>query len=361
MKMGYLEHQKAKEVYDAARESLVSASTAWREHTARSIKEAKHASAKAIMTAAASSVAVSEAMIEVGDLTADIASQLVITTAETALKAAENNKIIADALIRESQCVRTAIVAEQLVHTTIPDPGSFPPAVTVMPPNGVEPTACIIMLHGLTGSSDNFNHIPEYFGFKNVKYIFPNAKTMKITHYEGTAWYEKPAWYDVNFFEYTTGNEFESGIAFDRENTMESVAYINSIIDGVIADGIPASKIILGSWSQGGCIGLHVALQSKVKLAGYIGFAPYLTLLKDYPDVLGPYAREIPFYVEHGFDDSIITMRYAEFMQEFIQKMGVDITLNTYEGIRHLNIIGDEKVLTDVKNHISKTLSIETA
>jgi len=359
--MGYLEYQTAKEVYDAARDSLAGASTAWREHTARSIRESKYKSAVAIRTAADGAIAVSEAMIEVADLTADIASQLVITTAETALNAAENNKIIADALIRESLCAKTALAAEKLVESTIPDPGSFPPAVTVMPPNGVEPTACIIMLHGLTGSSDNFKHIPQNFGFKNVKYIFPNAKTMKITHYEGTAWYEKPAWYDVKKFKDTTGNEFESGVAFDQENTLESVAYINSIIDGVIADGIPASKIILGSWSQGGCIGLHVALQSKVKLAGYIGFAPYLTLLKDYPDVLGPYAKEIPFYVQHGFDDSIITMRYAEFMQEFIQKMGVDITLNTYEGIGYLNIIGDEKVLTDVKNHISKTLSIGTA
>jgi len=181
-------------------------------------------------------------------------------------------------------------------NITIPEPGSFPPTVTVLPPDGVEATACNIMLHGLTGSSDNFKHIPEYFGYKDVKYVFPNAKTMKITHYEGTAYYEKPAWYDVENFEDTTGEEFESGVPFDRENTIESVAYITSIIDGVIADGIPASRIIPGSWSQGGCIGLHVALQSKVKLAGYIGFAPYLTLLEDYPDVLGPYSKEIPLY-----------------------------------------------------------------
>lgn len=40
------------------------------------------------------------------------------------------------------------------------------------------------------------------------------------------------------------------------------------IIEGEVAAGVPSEKIVLGGFSQGGAVTLHVALRTTTKLAG---------------------------------------------------------------------------------------------
>lgn len=43
------------------------------------------------------------------------------------------------------------------------------------------------------------------------------------------------------------------------------------IIQGEVAAGVPAEKIVLGGFSQGGAVTLHVCLRSTTRLAGTWG------------------------------------------------------------------------------------------
>ena len=42
----------------------------------------------------------------------------------------------------------------------------------------------------------------------------------------------------------------------------------SQIIEGELGKGIPAEKIVLGGFSQGGAVTVHTALRSNVKLGG---------------------------------------------------------------------------------------------
>jgi len=50
----------------------------------------------------------------------------------------------------------------------------------------------------------------------------------------------------------------------DAEGIQQSINYIHSLIDDEIARGTPSERIILGGFSQGGCIALAAALSYKV-------------------------------------------------------------------------------------------------
>ena len=68
-------------------------------------------------------------------------------------------------------------------------------------------------------------------------------------------------WYDINDLSI-------EGIIDDREQTLASAAYVASLVDEAIAEGVPSERILIGGFSQGGVIALTAALRSEKKLAG---------------------------------------------------------------------------------------------
>ena len=59
-------------------------------------------------------------------------------------------------------------------------------------------------------------------------------------------------------------------VHLDYPQLGRAVNYINEIVEGEIADGIPAEKIFISGYSQGGLLTLAVALTSPHKLGGFI-------------------------------------------------------------------------------------------
>lgn len=58
------------------------------------------------------------------------------------------------------------------------------------------------------------------------------------------------------------------------------------MIDNEIKDGIPASRILLGGFSQGGALAMYSALQFPEKLAGVIALSCWLPLHKSFPSAM---------------------------------------------------------------------------
>lgn len=49
----------------------------------------------------------------------------------------------------------------------------------------------------------------------------------------------------------------------DRDGIMDTVAYITTLVDDLVAQGVPEKKIVVGGFSQGHAMALLVGLISK--------------------------------------------------------------------------------------------------
>lgn len=51
---------------------------------------------------------------------------------------------------------------------------------------------------------------------------------------------------------------------------------VSELIDKEVADGIPLSRIILGGFSMGGCLALHLAYRYRTTVAGCFTMSSFL-------------------------------------------------------------------------------------
>ena len=76
-----------------------------------------------------------------------------------------------------------------------------------------------------------------------------------------------PAWFDLYSLD-PTGQEDERGIEKSKQ-------IITNLIEDEINNGIDASRIVIGGFSQGGALSLYTGLSGKYKVAG-IGKSNFL-------------------------------------------------------------------------------------
>lgn len=51
---------------------------------------------------------------------------------------------------------------------------------------------------------------------------------------------------------------------------------VSALIDREVADGVPFSRIILGGFSMGGCLALHLAYRYRTAVAGCFAMSSFL-------------------------------------------------------------------------------------
>ncbi|HMW73297.1 MAG TPA: carboxylesterase, partial [Cellvibrionaceae bacterium] len=105
-------------------------------------------------------------------------------------------------------------------------------------------TSCVIWLHGLGASNRDFVDALPYLKLPSqlaVKFIFPQAPSIPVTINQG---YIMPAWYDI------LNIKIERTV--DQKQLIASAEQIKSIIEQQINQGIPAKRIVLAGFSQGG-------------------------------------------------------------------------------------------------------------
>lgn len=100
----------------------------------------------------------------------------------------------------------------------------------------------------------------------------PTANTIPVTLNLG---FQMPSWFDIKSLE-VGGSEDEAGIK-------EAAKQIHGMINNEIRSGIPADRIILGGFSQGGALALYSAMTYPEKLAGVIGLSCWLPLHSTFP------------------------------------------------------------------------------
>lgn len=178
--------------------------------------------------------------------------------------------------------------------------------------------ASVIWLHGLGADGHDFAPIVEQLDLPNVRFILPHAPLMPVTVNNG---YMMPAWYDL--YGLSIGShEDEAGIKVSQK-------YINSLIELEIEKGVPANRIVMAGFSQGGAIALHTALRYPQKLAGIIALSTYLPLKSQINEVDSANSA-IPIFMAHGVYDDVISLETCKISFNLLQSRQIPITWHQY-------------------------------
>jgi phospholipase/carboxylesterase len=181
---------------------------------------------------------------------------------------------------------------------------------------GPNPQAAVIWLHGLGADGHDFEPIvPELELEKPVRFVFPHAPIRPVTINQGM---RMRAWYDI--LQLGGGPEDEAGLRASQRLTEELI----------LAQGLPANRIVLAGFSQGGAIVLLTGLRYAERLAGVMELSTYLPLASTLPTERSAANRETPIFMAHGRHDDLIPMHRAQASRDYLQKLGYAIEWHDY-------------------------------
>src|SRR5574342_1417723 len=118
---------------------------------------------------------------------------------------------------------------------------------TVEVDTGPQPQSAVIWLHGLGADGHDFEPVvPQLRVPVPVRFVFPHAPVRPVTINMGM---RMRAWYDI--LQLGGGPEDEAGIR-DAQRQVEEL---------IRAQRLPADRIVLAGFSQGGAIALQTGLR----------------------------------------------------------------------------------------------------
>lgn len=141
--------------------------------------------------------------------------------------------------------------------------------------------------------------------------------------------------------------------------------YIISLLDELVAQGIPKGRIVLGGFSQGHAMALFTGLTSTRyagKLAGLVGLSGYLPLPDRIPEMREEAGLplnvedEVSIFIARGVRDMLVPKRYLTMCSDKLAEYGVkpkNIHIKEYEGLAHA-ISGGE--LRDLCQWLERTI-----
>ena len=186
---------------------------------------------------------------------------------------------------------------------------------------GKNPVAAVIWLHGLGADGHDFEPIvPELRlpASKPVRFIFPNAPQRPVTINMGM---RMPAWYDI--LQLGGGLEDEAGIR-------ASQAQIETLMEREKTRGVPARRIVLAGFSQGGAIALQTALRQRERLAGVMALSTYLPIAKTLEKERAAINNDLPIFMAHGTYDPMIPMIRAQQSRDALLALGYAVEWREY-------------------------------
>ncbi|GBP80216.1 Acyl-protein thioesterase 2 [Eumeta japonica] len=203
----------------------------------------------------------------------------------------------------------------------------------------------LIFLHGLGDTGHGWATTIAAIRGPHVKVICPTAATMPVTLNAG---FRMPSWFDLRTLD-ATGPEDEEGI-------IRATNLIHELIKSEIKVGIPANRILLGGFSQGGALALHAALTFPERLAGVMALSCWLPRHSHFPnEVKTP--LDLPIFQAHGDCDPVVPFKWGQMTASFLKTLMKNVEFNTYQGLTHSS---SDAELKDMRAFVERTLPLTT-
>ena len=194
------------------------------------------------------------------------------------------------------------------------------PAVEIEPERPAD--AAVILMHGLGADGHDFETL--VFELKlppgsAIRWVFPHAPIRPVTLNGGMP---MRAWFDIGGLD-RRSEEDEAGIR-------ESGEGVRALVGREKERGIPAERIVLAGFSQGGAMALHTALRETERLAGVLALSTYLPLAGTLEAEAHPANAAVPLFMAHGTADPIVPLTLGESSRNRLRSLGHEVDWHTY-------------------------------
>lgn len=182
--------------------------------------------------------------------------------------------------------------------------------------------ASVVLMHGLGADGHDFEPVVGELSLlppHAVRWVFPHAPLRRVTINAGQ---RMRAWYDIVAID-RRAPEDEAGLR-------ESAAAVSALVERERARGVPAERIVLAGFSQGGAVALHTALRAPERLAGVVGLSTYLPLVGRLAAEAAPANRATPVFLAHGTRDLVVPLALGQDTRDALRAQGQDVEWHTY-------------------------------
>lgn len=187
---------------------------------------------------------------------------------------------------------------------------------------GDAPRGAVIWLHGLGADGWDFLPVVHELNLPEdlaLRFVFPHAPKRPVSINNGLM---MRAWYDISL-DGLDRKPDESGIR-------ASAALVEALIEREVARGIPARRILLAGFSQGGVVVQHAGLRHRETLGGILALSTYLAV----PEKLAAEAHSAnantPIFMAHGTQDNMIPIALAEHSHQALLDQRYKVEWHTY-------------------------------
>jgi len=105
----------------------------------------------------------------------------------------------------------------------------------------------IILVHGRGQSPDDMAALADRLALTGVRYLFPRA--------DSNTWYP---------------DKFMAPIASNEPFLSAAIAHYEKLVSGLLAEGVPAERIIVGGFSQGACLSAEYLARHPRRFGGAV-------------------------------------------------------------------------------------------
>ena len=183
-----------------------------------------------------------------------------------------------------------------------------------------EARAAVIMIHGRGARPESILELVPHIGHSRAAYLAPAAS--------GGTWYPK---------------SFLAPIEENEPGISSGIAVVHSLIDEVVAAGIPADRLMLVGFSQGACLMCTAAQRRPDRYGGVVAFSggligPPGTSWSE----TGSFQSTPAFFGCSDHDAHVPETRVRE-SAAVLMRMGADVTTRIYPGMGHL--VNDDELM----------------
>ncbi|RNF84466.1 alpha/beta hydrolase [Montanilutibacter psychrotolerans] len=195
---------------------------------------------------------------------------------------------------------------------------------TVEIETGPAPEWTVLWLHGLGADGNDFAPLVPNLVRKDwpaLRFVFPHAPPRAVTINNGM---RMRAWYDIR--------DMNLANRADEAGVEESIVQVEALIAREAERGMPASRVLLVGFSQGGAITLAAGMRRTTPLAGLVALSTYIPmaerLLATLPAV-GAAATQ-PVFMAHGQFDPVVPYQAGDMGARQLRTLGFDVDWHAY-------------------------------
>ena len=195
------------------------------------------------------------------------------------------------------------------------------PAQRVLEAGPDDADATLILLHGLGANAEDLAGLAQYLSLPEalrLRVVFPDAPFRDVTINGGM---RMRAWYDI---------DPAQGLDSGREDIAQSVGPARTLIQREMERGVPAGRIVIGGFSQGGVIALETGLGHDESLAGIVALSTYLHDADHAVDRVTLANAEAQVFMAHGRSDAMIPIQRAAASRTELERLGYRLAWHEY-------------------------------